>query len=78
MKGPKFCVSTNGNRYDYKSSVRDFTKRLALQETFFDKNLDDGSVVRKPSKKHFSTANNDLKNIIGVLNRIEPIPVKNE
>ena len=34
--------------------------------------------MRKPSKKHFSTANNDLKNIIGVLNRIEPIPIKNE
>ena len=64
--------------FDYKGSVRDFTKRLALQETFFDKTWEDDSLVRKPSKKYFTTKNSDLNSIINTVNRIEPVPISNE
>ena len=77
-KGPKFCVTTKGNFFDFKGSVRDFTKRLTLQEEYFDKTFNDKSLVRKASKKPVSTHNNDLKNIIGTLNRIEPMSIHKE
>ena len=71
-RGPKFCVSTPGNFFDYKSSTREFTRRIVLQELFFDKPNEDHSLVRQASKKHISTKNNDLKNICNALNRVEP------
>ena len=46
-----------------------------IQEEFFDKTFTDESLVRKSAKKYTSTANNDLKTIISVLNRIDPVPI---
>ena len=65
-------MSTPGNFFDYKSSTREFTRRIVLQELFFDKPNEDHSLVRQASKKHISTKNNDLKNICNALNRVEP------
>ncbi len=35
-KGPKFCAATPGNFFEYQADTRQFTRRLALQEIFFD------------------------------------------
>ena len=49
-----------------------------LQEKYFDSDWNDNSVVRQSAKKYMSTKNNDLKNIITALNRIEPTSIEKE
>ena len=76
MKGPKFCVTTSGNFFDFKSDTRCFTKRLILQEAFFDQTINDDSLVKNPSKRYMSTKNNDLNEIINTLHKLEPTGLK--
>ena len=78
MKGPKFCVTTSGKTHDYKGDTRKFTKRLILQETYFDKDFEDESLIRKPSKKIATTKNGDLNEILNTLHKLEPVPIHME
>ncbi len=78
MKGVKFCVTGSGNSFDFKGETRKFTRKLMLQEIFFDKTYNNDSLVRKPSKKYISTFNNELKDLINILHKIEPVRTQSE
>ena len=76
MRGPKFCVTTPGKVYDFKGDTRKFTKRLILQETFFDKQFVDNSLMRKPSRKLATTKNGDLNEILNTLHKLDPVRIQ--
>ena len=78
MKGPKFCVTSSGNAFDFKGETRKFTRKLTLQEIFFDKTYNNESLVRKPSNKHITTGNSELKDFLNVLHKIEPVMTHND
>ena len=78
MKGPKFCVTTPGNFYEMKGETRRFTRRLILQEQFFDKSFNNRSLVRKPSTKFISTTNDELNSIVSKLHKIDPVENKGD
>ena len=75
-KGTKFCVPSPGNFYDFKGETRRFTRRLILQEQFFDKSYCNNSLVRKPSTKFISTKNNELNGIVSKLHKIDPMAIQ--
>ena len=72
MRGPKFCPVEKGKKTDFYGGVKTFTKKLALQEKFFDSDYTDTSLVRPQSKKYVTTTNNDLSEIIATINKITP------
>ena len=49
-----------------------FSKKLILQEQYFDKTFTDNSLVRMPSKKYVTTKNKELNNILTTINKLEP------
>jgi hypothetical protein len=53
--------------------IKTFSKKLALQETYFDSTYVDNSLIRLPSKKHATTKNKDLADIISTVNKITPV-----
>ena len=72
MKGPKFCKTTEGRFFDFKEDTYNFTKKLMVQEKYFDQHNNDDSLVRKPSRKYMTTFNNELTDIVATVNKIEP------
>ena len=72
MKGPKFCKTTDGRFFDFKGDTHDFSKKLMIQERFFDQSINDDSLIRNPSKKYMSTNNKEMTDIITTVNKIEP------
>ena len=72
MRGPKFYIAPEGNKSDFCGSNHIFTKKLITHEKFFDQDFEDKSLFKIPSKKHISTDNKELSNIISVINKIEP------
>ena len=76
VRGPKFCPTTPGNFFEFKNDTRNFTKRLIMQEKFFDSTYVNDSVVRLPSKKYISSNNAEMTNIINVVNKLAPTEIK--
>ena len=72
MRGPKFCPVETGKNTDFYGGVKTFSKKLALQEKYFDVSFSDPSLIRQPSKKHVTTKNKDLLDIISTINKITP------
>lgn len=58
-----------------KGDTRAFTRRLILHERFFDQSYTNNSLVKKPSGKFISTHNNELKEIVNHLHKIDPAPI---
>ena len=72
-RGPKFCPVKSGTKSDMYGGIKTFSKKLALQETYFDSTYVDNSLIRLPSKKHATTKNKDLADIISTVNKITPV-----
>ena len=72
MRGPKFCPVEKGRKTDFYGGVKTFSKKLALQEKYFDANFTDNSLLRPQSKKRVTTSNKDLSDIISTINKITP------
>ena len=72
MRGPKFCPVELGKNNDFYGGIKSFSKKLALQERYFDASFYDPSLVRPQSKKHVTTNNKDLSDIISMVNKITP------
>ena len=71
-KGPKFCPVEMGRKNDFYGGIKTFSKKLALQEKYFDANFTDNSLIRPQSKKNVTTTNTDLTDIISTINKITP------
>ena len=72
MKGPEFCLVEMGKKNDFYGGIKTFSKKLALQEKYFDANFTDNSLIRLQSKKNVTTKNTDLTDIISTINKITP------
>ena len=72
MRGPKFCPVEVGKNTDFYGGIKTFSKKLALQEKYFDSSFNDPSLIRPQSKKLVTTDNKDLKDIISTINKITP------
>ena len=71
-RGPKFCPVETGRKADFHSGTKIFSKKLALQEKYFDASFDDESLIRQQSKKYITTKNKQLSEIISVINKLTP------
>ena len=71
-RGPKFCPVEIGRKADFNGGTKTFSKKLALQEKYFDANFTDNSLIRPQSKKHTTTENKELSDIISIINKITP------
>ena len=71
-RGPKFCPTTKGKVSDYCGDTKIFTKKLIIQERFFDIPFKDDSLIREPSKKYITTYNKELTDIVSFVNKINP------
>ena len=71
-KGLKFTPSTNGNYFDIKNDMDQFTRRLKIREIFWDQSYSDDSLVRGKSNRHFSSNNIHLNNLIRTFDNLEP------
>ena len=71
-RGPKFCPTTKGKVSDYCGDTKIFTKKLIIQERFFDVPNKDESLIREPSKKYITTYNKELTDIVSFVNKINP------
>ena len=71
-KGPKFCPSTKGNYLDIKTDIKEFTRKLKLQEQFKDNQIIDNSYVKKKSTFTPQIKNTELLKIIDTIERCEP------
>ena len=49
-----------------------FSKKLILQEQYFDKTFNDNSLIGMPSKKYITTKNKELSDILTTINKLEP------
>ena len=47
-----------------------FSKKLALQEKYFDATFTDNSLIRPQSKKYVTTTNSDLSDIVSTINKL--------
>ena len=74
-RGPKFCATSPSNFHELKGETRKFTRRIILQEQFFDQTYQNNSLVRKPSNKFISSNNDELNGIINKLHKIDPAPI---
>ena len=72
MKGPKFCPVEKGRKNDFYGGIKTFSKKLALQEKYFDSTFTDNSLIRPQSKKYVTTTNSDLSDIISTINKLTP------
>ena len=72
-KGPKFCPVTKGNYLDIKTDIKDFTRKMKLQEHFKEESFTDNSYVKKKSIYTPQIKNTDLSKIIESLEKCEPI-----
>ena len=61
-----------GRKVDLYGGTKTFNKKLALQEKYFDANFTDNSLIRLQSKKHVTTENKELSDIISTINKITP------
>ena len=61
-----------------KGDTRQFTRRLIIQEQYFDKEFNNRSLVRKPSTKFISTTNNELNGIVNKLHKIDPMAIRTD
>ena len=71
-RGPKFCPTTEGKVSDFCGDTKIFSKKLIIQERFFDVPYCDQSLIREPSKKYLTTNNKELTDIVSFVNRINP------
>ena len=71
-RGPKFCPRTKGKVSDYCGDTKIFTKKLIMQESFFDILFKDESLIREPSKKYINTYNTELTGIVSFVIKINP------
>ena len=71
-RGPKFCPTTEGKISDFCGDTKIFSKKLIIQERFFDVPYQDRSLIREPSKKYITTHNKELTDIVSFVNRINP------
>ena len=78
VRGPKFYPTTKGNYCDFRGDTHYFTKKLIVQEKYFDKDYNDASLIRKPSKRYLTTNNTEMSNIISTIHKIEPNRIKME
>ena len=72
MKGPKFCPVKKGRNSDFYGGIKTFSKKLVLQEKYFDASFTDKSLIRPQSKKYATTNNKDLSDIISTICKITP------
>ena len=72
VKGPKFCPVQKGSKSDFYGGIKTFSKKLVLQEKYFDASFTDKSLLRPQSKKYATTVNKDLSDIISTINKITP------
>ena len=72
MKGPKFCPVKKGRNSDFYGGIKMFSKKLVLQEKYFDASFTDKSLIRPQSKKYATTNNKDLSDIISTISKITP------
>ena len=61
-----------GRKTDFYSSTKIFSKKLALQELYFDTNFPNESLLRPQSKKYITTKNKQLDDIISTINKLTP------
>ena len=61
-----------GRKTDFYSSTKMFSKKLALQELYFDVDFANDSLLRPQSKKYISTKNKQLDDIISTINKLTP------
>lgn len=71
-KGPKFTPTTNGNFLSAKSDLKQFTRKLAIRERFWDSEYNDESLVRNKSRKIITPRNQELTNILTEIENLEP------
>ena len=71
-RGPKFCPTTKGNESDFCGATKIFSKKIIIQERYFDKQYNDDSLIRAPSKKYITTHNKELTDIVSTLSKINP------
>ena len=71
-RGPKFCPTTEGKISDFCGNTKIFSKRLIVQERFFDVPFNNKSLIREPSKKYITTNNKELTDIVSLINKINP------
>ena len=71
-RGPKFFPTTEGKVSDFCGDTKTFSKKLIIQERFFDVPYQDKSLIRQPSKKYITTENKELTDIVSFLNKINP------
>ena len=71
-RGPKFCPTTEGKISDFCGDTKIFSKKLIIQERFFDVPYSDQSLIREPSRKYLTTNSKELTDIVSFVNRINP------
>ena len=72
-KGPKFCPTTKGSSLNIKTDIKEFTRKIQLQDQFKDNTITDNSYVKLKSSYTPQTKNKDLSKIIELVEKCEPI-----
>ena len=71
-RGPKFCPVEKGRKTDFYGGTKLFSKKLILQERYFDAETNDPSLICPQSKKYITTKNKQLSEIISIVNKLTP------
>ncbi len=71
-KGPKYTPTVSKSKFNFKSYLKDFTRKVKIHELFSDKDTNDISIHRNNSNKQFYTQNQEINNICNFIELLQP------
>ncbi len=70
-KGPKFTPISHP-KGQFKSSLKDFTRKVKIQDLFFDQQNSDTSIRRNKSNRPIYTPNQEINNVCNLIELLQP------
>ena len=72
-KGPKFCPSAKGNYIHTRVDTKELSRKLKLQEMFWDSDYRDESLVKHASQYNPKSENVELNKVLTTIECLDPV-----